>query len=145
MTAQEKREAAVVEEYGVYGIAYDTPENGEEKMSKHTPGPWTFAGMHPYGWGIRVDDVWIGTAHNNHTGEDARPQGDFPSNKEGEANAHLIAAAPDLLAALKEATGALCQCCVRLNPQHKEAFEQGECGCTDMNGYRAAIAKAEIA
>ena len=58
-------------------------------------------------------------------------------------NAEAVEAFNDLLTALGDATETLCQCCVRLNPQHKAAFEQGECGCTDMDGYRAAIKKAE--
>ena len=103
MTPQEKREAEVHAEYGVGGIAYDGPENGE-RMNKHTPGPWRAGGSNPYGWDIRTDeddDVWLATVMNNHTGEDQRPSSGFPSNVEGLANTHLIAAAPDLLEAAK--------------------------------------------
>lgn len=51
-------------------------------MSKHTPGPWTASGPH-------ADGAWLIDA------------GDFAvcDVPTGEANARLIAAAPDLLAA----------------------------------------------
>ncbi len=68
-------------------------------MSKHTPGPWTVCiptpEEHPgYADGTRDIDVW--------TGED----GTFIANvggppEEQEANAHLIAAAPELLETLR--------------------------------------------
>ena len=58
------------------------------------------------------------------------------------ANARLIAAAPDLKDELQDATNLICHLCVRLNPQHLDAFEKGECSCVDTDGHRAAIAKA---
>lgn len=72
-------------------------------MTEHTPGPWTTA---PHG--LRADaphtqimasGTWIADAI------------DWPGNRTAEANARLIAAAPDLLAAL-----------VQLH-----AFEHGDC------------------
>jgi len=54
---------------------------------KHTPGPWS----------IRQESVWsVGTDHEM----SALVYG--CTDEEEEANAHLIAAAPDLLEALKE-------------------------------------------
>ncbi len=64
-------------------------------MAQHTPGPWE-AGRNPKGV---CSNEWV-----------VRPRGEFPHgawvadcgySDEGIANAHLIAAAPDLLGALK--------------------------------------------
>jgi len=53
-------------------------------MSKHTPGPWMAREPNGPGNGWRVGPAWLGEA---------------PSSNETSANANLIAAAPDLLAA----------------------------------------------
>lgn len=69
-------------------------------MSKHTPGPWEVGQQRRF---EELTPRWI-----------IRPEGEFPhglwiadggwiGHEETEANARLIAAAPDLLAALKEA------------------------------------------
>lgn len=57
-------------------------------MSKHTPGPW-----HPY-----LDSFYVFDS-DNHRVADTCANG--KSDAECMANAHLIAAAPDLLAALE--------------------------------------------
>lgn len=57
-------------------------------MKEHTPGPWS----------------WDGPTHNIHVREEARPHMRvcfLTSDGPTEANANLIAAAPNLLAALK--------------------------------------------
>jgi len=61
-------------------------------MSKHTPGPWK---VHLVDGALIVDDAgW----------EVAEASGDYDTDADRmEANARLIAAAPDLLAALKHA------------------------------------------
>jgi hypothetical protein len=67
-------------------------------MSKHTPGPWYFFST-PIGIGasnIQERDM----AWTRHDGAGLRDS--HRSREEDEANARLIAAAPDLLAALKE-------------------------------------------
>jgi hypothetical protein len=68
-------------------------------MSKHTPGPWTHAG-YARSMAFRVtktpDDA-TGDVCNVLAGLAAK------TNEEVEANARLIAAAPELLSALKEA------------------------------------------
>lgn len=58
-------------------------------MSKHTPGPWTAREPNGPGMGWRVGPAWLG---------------EKPWSDETSANARLIAAAPDLLAALEAAT-----------------------------------------
>ena len=87
----------------------------------HTPGPWKRHGLNvrsPYGcWICTLLDVW----------SDART----PKNQKM-ANARLIAAAPDLLAALEAALTAV------------EYYHEHE-GCDAMlDQARAAIAKAQI-
>lgn len=75
--------------------------------SKHTPGPWRVESgttlvwgrcdeddVSTYGMGIPVAEAKIGSSWRN---------GPSVSAEEAEANARLIAAAPDLLAALAEA------------------------------------------
>lgn len=69
--------------------------------AKHTPGPWTFDGDNPANQGFDValsDGGAIATAYYCEDGE---------GRDEAEANARLIAAAPELLAALKELAACL--------------------------------------
>lgn len=70
----------------------------------HTPGPWALSEESPKI--IKQAEVWKGSggvmlasAHGNDN------SGFFPSEAEGRANAVLIAAAPDLLAALRRLVG----------------------------------------
>jgi ribosomal protein L40E len=58
--------------------------------------------------------------------------------KERDANAHLIAAAPLLYEALKEADATICELCVRLNPWHENCTS-----CEEREIRLKAIAKAE--
>lgn len=73
---------------------------------KHTPGPWKVfiddSGDEWTGWPLSI------YAENDEDKSIVRPGGQWPykwdaamSQREAVANAHLIAAAPDLLAALK--------------------------------------------
>lgn len=67
-------------------------------QTKHTPGPWTFEelrGDDGLGY-IASDHADVPCGHIIHAGVS-----DLPA-EENRANAHLIAAAPDLLTALKE-------------------------------------------
>lgn len=66
-------------------------------MSKHTPGEWRVEPECSYGYDIRSEgEKWVCSANNDH-GNPER----FPTNEESLSNAHLIAAAPDLLEALE--------------------------------------------
>lgn len=96
--------------------------------SKHTPGPW-----HPRnhrndaGGEVRDDEgLWVARVHQRDGGADGAAC---------VANTNLIAAAPDLLAALKEMLdkGEGCAAC---------GFGAPGCGCR-YERARAAIAKAE--
>ena len=74
---------------------------------KHTPGPWKIdGGLSKYSANIDIysSDIWIGSAHGDHVPPGRKPSShpDFPSNQEAEANATLIASAPELLEALRD-------------------------------------------
>jgi len=84
----------------------------------HTPGPWSIAGS-GYGLDVRC-------AAGNIVGM-TRRFGQNPA--EVEANARLVAAAPDLLAALREA--------LRFTP------DVGVAAARAVSNAQAAIAKAE--
>ena len=70
-------------------------------MSKHTPGPWAVdrycRDITPVGRYLRIAEI---PGHR---------ENDTPDSQEREANARLIAAAPDLLAALQAARGYVSQ------------------------------------
>ena len=95
---------------------------------KHTDGPWKIhTDAHGRGL-IYAEGRWLATTWRaNGEGNDA-PY--LPS----EANAHLIAAAPDLLVALKQ--------CVPLIVAHANYSAEG---VGTLQVVRAAIAKAEAA
>lgn len=71
-------------------------------MSKlqHTPGPWEVQEKCAYGYDIRSDYdngwKWIAVAEGEHNG----PENGWPDDIQSEANARLIAAAPEMLEAL---------------------------------------------
>lgn len=70
-------------------------------MSKHTPGPWHVS---PFGAGFEIESatgVSVGQAHQT------RPVRTADDHDERRANARLMAAAPELLEALK-ACAAVC-------------------------------------
>ena len=74
-----------------------------DKTVTHTPGPWI-------AWNLRDFDQWIvwdskrkNLAHVHHRHEEHCA----PHNSEAKANAHLIAAAPEMLEALRECVEAL--------------------------------------
>jgi hypothetical protein len=91
--------------------------------TNHTPGPWQFDKSALTG---RID------IRKNHANGDSRILGYVWQDQNGDSNAHLIAAAPDLLSALKETI------------EYLETFachdEQGRAAIKSAN---AAISKAE--
>ena len=93
-------------------------------MIKHTPGPWTVEKSLEQKHGTRVIAIapvaWCGT--NSSFGVDGNQS---ISAKQARANAHLIAAAPDLLEALQRAI-------------NRQGFSNQE-----LIEARAAIAKAK--
>ena len=111
-------------------------EGGLKMAAKHTPGPWSI-----YDRREVCDEIWIGVVNPDgfevtHAAvrygcEEAEELGDI------EANARLIASAPDLLAALKEAVEDL----VSFYRSRGCEYEGTE---DDLVGrYRAAIRQAE--
>ena len=102
-------------------------------MSKHTPGPWTMS--RPMGTGHlegREPWFWVSADRTLHLQVAACPDGYVAG--ENEANARLIAAAPELLEALR----------ALMDTRHKHFIDNGIDG---MHGWdeqaRAAIARAE--
>ena len=88
-------------------------------MSKHAPGPWT--AIYHAGFGVLIV---------SHEGRVARvTSGGDPDYERIDANAYLIAAAPDMLAALNMALDAI-----------KDNWEIDD---DVQTAIRAAIAKAE--
>lgn len=66
-------------------------------MSKHTPGPWVV-------WDeARAIHRWCIAKENGYSVASAEPVGPWVTPEEADANARLIAAAPDLLDALQDA------------------------------------------
>ena len=94
-----------------------------ERNAKHTPGPWMLD--HPIGLVLDAAGAAIQTAGANCLNDD---------DGSGYANARLIAAAPDLLQALKETLAYWDSC----------GFSDCEpdCECI-VQSVQAAIAKAE--
>lgn len=89
--------------------------------TKHTPGPWFAHGR------------YIGTKnHKSAIGECRDVNGNWSDDVKSSGNAHLIAAAPDLLAALKK----MLPEANRIDQHLRPTFET----CEEA---RAAIAKAE--
>jgi hypothetical protein len=89
-------------------------------MNKHTPGPWAVDDNH----GRRYIEP----------GSSDEPVAEVCKKKGGEylANAHLIAAAPDLLAALEACESAMASCMADFNQYDQAAYDAA----------RAAIARA---
>lgn len=103
-------------------------------MSSHTPGPWEWdAGDVGIEYAARYCQVYIDGGNTIICEVNEKPDGDS-NRKEGHANARLIAAAPDLLMALKLLL--------------VEVEESGNAQATDfgwkpaVEGAHAAIAKA---
>ena len=93
-------------------------------MSKHTPGPWKIE-MHPMGTFVRCSDGYIISG----------PVNERPGH---EANARLIAAALDLLEALKMAAQQLETDAIFMSLSGASGNHQAEAALV----ARAAIAKA---
>lgn len=107
-------------------------------MNKHTPGPWHIQDDH----GKR----WIETSGNDDTIAEIHrraSKGSVYSCKEAEANAHLIAAAPELLADLITAATTL----RRYEALHRakgtaESTEKAEVNAELATRFEKTIAKA---
>lgn len=115
---------------------------------KHTPGPWVVrTAGHGAAGGVVVDELWVGkpagdTADDIAIASDIRNPYADQLDHVAEANAALIAAAPDLLEACKR----LEMACMRLGIHFSRGTHEGK--HTDealeaINQARAAIAKAE--
>lgn len=101
-------------------------------MSEHTPGPWK--AMHPDSGLIchAEDDVFIAQAFCERSINQIDP---VPRNEQGEANARLIAAAPELLAALKGLVAGF---------DHTSTILEWETMLEALRVAREVIAKAKV-
>jgi len=97
-------------------------------MSKHTPGPWHHTGRE-FNDVRDSDDELVAVALHLRVGQPER------SVQEAEANARLIAAAPELLDALKKMESALAKC---FGPHKAEEGDRHRA----LAQARVAIAKA---
>lgn len=104
-------------------------------MSEITKGEWRIAEWTtPAGFNIFTKNKSIAVVHT--------PPEHKPNNGEIQANARLIAAAPDMLAACEKM---LCQLNLRY-PEHKQQCNLKEKDCPDKQAIdkaKAAIAKAK--
>lgn len=99
-------------------------------QGKHTPGPWKF--------GVRKDkSMWLSIG-DPATGP--HYQGDLYASED---DARLIAAAPEMLEALRDALGAIRSASRALSEEHKLVLGGKPWGGRDIVAIEAVIAKAE--
>ena len=107
-------------------------------MSGHTPGPWSIT--NDGAWFLVMAGGVAGQIVANVNPESCPDSRSAPAFRQmpGQANAHLIAAAPDLYAAADEALNVLIGCCIPAGgADDKAAIINAQAS------LRAAIAKAE--
>jgi hypothetical protein len=104
--------------------------------TKHTPGPWRQSTANPNAVNKDGEKLAIGIA-TTHGTDDSNYAAFFPSTDEARANALLIAAAPDMLEALKAWRYAYSEC-TGTDEERRDAKTKAG----DMT--RAAIAKATL-
>lgn len=102
-------------------------------MRKHTPGPWTYKRFCVHAQGIRISQSgYVGAASCS---------AEMAADQERIANARLISAAPDLLAACKEIIAKMDSLgdypANLIEPETDRVFAEYE-----FDDMRAAIAKA---
>lgn len=104
-------------------------------MSKHTSGPWKWSDeyTHPCG-----KPAWTLLGRHGLYGILTCDQGSAPQDLSDEANARLIAAAPELLAALEECLSALNFIVEQGGGPHCE-HEGGTCFCKENNAISSAL------
>lgn len=103
-----------------------------KEAAKHTPGPWMVQ-MRRGSLGTRGHIAVLGPDFGSGHGDVVRTMG---TTEREEANARLIAAAPELLAAVKEARTLL-----EMNNARRDMMTDRERAL--WNTIRAAVAKAE--
>ncbi len=78
--------------------------------AQHTPGPWTVPHFASFGTGCDCGHIFAEGQHGMGSIATVCFGGENEPRERAEANARLIAKAPDLLTALAEATGSLAAC-----------------------------------
>jgi hypothetical protein len=97
-------------------------------MTKHTPGPWIISGS----------SIWNSDTHRAIYASGRKPVNE--RDEEGQANARLIAAAPEMLAALEALTSWAIEAQKRLPVETWSDLENH--GTIEIIEAKAAIAKA---
>lgn len=116
--------------------------------AKHTPGPWSvphFARAHGCGCRYIFAGEYLGGIAEVYVDNGKMPSeggNDCPSVDEATANASLIAAAPDLLSALRDAE-ALAVAWVAVYQHQRQLTEPHPIHRAQLERFRAAIEKAE--
>jgi hypothetical protein len=122
---------------------------GEQRLAQHTPGPWVADSF------CTQDDAVVRVGTNDGTAtyyhrtkticecwvREDEGDDDSPHILQAEANARLIAAAPDLLALAKQYASECAECCGTGISWDWNAREQKT--CSDCADIYAVIAKAE--
>ena len=101
------------------------------KKLNYTPGPWEIKGPSKNANPTRCNDYAI--IKDGFIIAETFYQVDTNEFRNSEANAQLMAAAPEMLKCLIDADKLICDLCVRLNPHHKE------CNFCDEREYRIKI------
>jgi len=104
-------------------------------VSQYTKGEWEVQKMFPESYSYMIQDnsgkqicgIWLGNTASR----------EIPKI-EHKANAHLIAAAPNMYETGLQLLDVMCELCRRLNPQHRICQS-----CEEIEEYRKAFAKAE--
>ena len=112
----------------------------ENTKTKHTPGPWEYVKttVQETGQRERINRIVIGTPRNKNGGRFVAAEiiGPWCGEEERhEADARLISAAPDLLAALEKTLKIVIRCGTETGP--------GDTTALAIESARAAIAKAK--
>lgn len=110
-------------------------------MSKHTPGPWLVRTFHTHRLGH--SDLWVVDSTPDRNGRFVGSVIHRPlSNPDDDANAHLIAAAPDLLGSLAALTNIVDVRLLGTGGNPSEDLDLRETLIQRVKDARAAIQKA---
>lgn len=116
--------------------------SGAARQARHTPGPWILSTMSTdYGWINGPDGMPLATAYPGvrTVKSDADPTFtktvSVRSNAEVQANAHLIATAPDYHEAAIEM--------IERHDAEARRCNFDRCGCENCKSFRPIVAKAE--
>jgi len=108
---------------------------------RHTPGPWIAERSEVVGVDGTLIAIGLASCHSYQTWVIDPKKGKLAHTPEAQANARLIAAAPDLLEALMDILGPLNVCSLNANIPAEECIPI-DITMGELRRARAAIAKA---